>query len=217
MTQKAYEGEGNGGTVAACLFDFGGVLTSPVWETFSSFCRAEGLDPDSIKDLFRKDPGALEDLRKLEAGQIEPEAFEKSFGDRLGIADAQGLIDRLFENMNPEEEMLGAVGTIRGAGIKTGLVSNSWRTDQYDRAMLDGMFDDVVISGEVGMHKPNADIYLLAAERLRVAPAQCVFVDDLRENCLGAEAVGMQAVRHRETEGTLLALQSLTGVALLGS
>ena len=215
--QKGYEGTEGSGTVAACLFDFGGVLTSPVWDTFSSFCRAEGLDPDSIKQLFRKDPGALEDLRKLEAGQIEPEAFEKSFGDRLGVADARGLIDRLFENMNPEEEMLSAVGAIRAAGIKTGLVSNSWRTDQYDRAMLDGMFDDVVISGEVGMHKPNPDIYLLAAERLEVDPASCVFIDDLRENCHGAEAVGMQAVRHRETEGTLLALESLTGVRLLGA
>ena len=215
--QKEYEGTEGSGTVAACLFDFGGVLTSPVWDTFSSFCRAEGLDPDSIKQLFRKDPGALEDLRKLEAGQIEPEAFEKSFGDRLGVADARGLIDRLFENMNPEEEMLSAVGAIKAAGIKTGLVSNSWRTDQYDRAMLDGMFDDVVISGEVGMHKPNPDIYLLAAERLEVDPASCVFIDDLRENCHGAEAVGMQAVRHRETEGTLLALESLTGVRLLGA
>ena len=203
--------------MTACLFDFGGVLTSPVWDTFSAFCRAEGLDPDSIKELFRRDPGALEDLRRLEAGETEPEVFERSFGERLGLEDARGLIDRLFENMDPEEEMLGAVGVIRAAGIKTGLVSNSWRTDQYDRAMLDGLFDDVVISGEVGMHKPNPDIYLLAAERLDVSPAGCVFVDDLRENCEGAEAVGMRAVRHRETPGTLLALESLTGVALTGS
>lgn len=203
--------------MTACLFDFGGVLTSPVWDTFSAFCRAEGLDPDSIKELFRRDPGALEDLRRLEAGETEPEVFERSFGERLGLEDARGLIDRLFENMDPEEEMLGAVGVIRAAGIKTGLVSNSWRTDQYDRAMLDGLFDDVVISGEVGMHKPNPDIYLLAAERLEVSPAGCVFVDDLRENCEGAEAVGMRAVRHRETPGTLLALESLTGVALTGS
>lgn len=215
MAERAYEGGTEDSVVTACLFDFGGVLTSPVWETFSSFCRAEGLDPDSVKNLFREDPGALEDLRELEAGRIQPEAFEKSFGGRLGLERSEGLIDRLFANMNPEEEMIGAVGAIRAAGIKTGLVSNSWRTDQYDRAMLDGMFDDVVISGEVGMHKPNPDIYLLAAERLAVEPTGCVFVDDLRENCLGAEAVGMQSVRHRETEGTLLALQSMTGVQLL--
>lgn len=217
MAQRAYEGRAGEGTFTACLFDFGGVLTSPVWDTFSSFCRAEGLDPDSIKDLFRKDPGALEDLRKLEAGKIEPEAFEASFGERLGLADARGLIDRLFENMNPEEQMLTAVGSIRSGGIKTGLVSNSWRTDQYDRAMLDGMFDDVVISGEVGMHKPNPDIYLLAAERLQEEPAHCIFVDDLRENCEGAEAVGMRAILHREIPGTLLSLESLTGLSLTES
>lgn len=217
MAGKAYEGSDDEGQVVACLFDFGGVLTSPVWETFSAFCRAEGLDPDAVKDLFRKDPGALEDLRRLEAGEVEPEEFERNFGGRLGLEDPAGLIDRLFENMNPEEEMLGAVAAIRAAGVKTGLVSNSWRTDQYDRAMLDGMFDDVVISGEVGLHKPNPEIYLLAAERLEVAPSGCVFVDDLRENCEGAQAVGMRSVRHRETPGTLLALESLTGIALTGS
>ena len=54
-----------------------------------------------------------------------------------------------------------------------------------------------MISGELGLHKPQPEIYRLAAERLEVAPAACVFVDDLQENCEGAEAVGMTAIRHR--------------------
>ena len=54
-----------------------------------------------------------------------------------------------------------------------------------------------MISAEVHLHKPQPEIYRLAAERLEVAPEECVFVDDLRENCEGAEAVGMTAVRHR--------------------
>ena len=52
------------------------------------------------------------------------------------------------------------------------------------------------------MHKPQPEIYLLAAERLGVEPEACVFVDDLRENCEGAEAVGMTAIRHREPADT---------------
>lgn len=199
------------------MFDFGGVLTSPVWAAFSAFCADEGLDPDAIKNLFRDDPAALGDLRELEAGKIDPEVFEVEFAARLGIDDHQGIIERLFQAMTPEQEMFSAVGAIRRAGLRTGLLSNSWRTDQYDRAMLDGMFDDVVISGEVGMHKPNPDIYRLAAERLGVVPTACVFVDDLRENCEGAEAVGMRALLHRDVPGTLVSLESLTGVVLTES
>ena len=53
------------------------------------------------------------------------------------------------------------------------------------------------------MHKPQPEIYRLAAERLGVAPEECVFVDDLRENCEGAEAVGMTAIRHRSPKETI--------------
>ena len=56
--------------------------------------------------------------------------------------------------------------------------------------MLDELFDAVVISAEVGLHKPQPEIYLLAAERLGVEPAECVFVDDLRENCAGRRGGG---------------------------
>ena len=66
------------------------------------------------------------------------------------------------------------------------------------------------------MHKPEPEIYLLAAERLAVEPAACVFVDDLRENCEGAEAVGMTPVRHREPRETIARLTELTGVEIPG-
>jgi epoxide hydrolase-like predicted phosphatase len=76
------------------------------------------------------------------------------------------------------------------------------------------LFDEVVISAEVGLHKPQPEIYLLAAERLGVAPADCVFVDDLRENCAGAEAVGMTAVLHRDSAETISRVEKLLGVQL---
>jgi FMN phosphatase YigB (HAD superfamily) len=71
-----------------------------------------------------------------------------------------------------------------------------------------------VISGEVGLHKPQPEIFELGAERIGVAPADCVFVDDLRENCDGAEAVGMTAILHRGAAGTLRQLEELLGIAL---
>ena len=71
-----------------------------------------------------------------------------------------------------------------------------------------------MISGDVGMHKPEPEIFLLGAERIGLPPEECVFVDDLRENCEGAEAVGMTAILHRGAEGTVPELERLLGVTL---
>jgi putative hydrolase of the HAD superfamily len=202
------------GAYAAVLFDFGGVLTTSVWDSFAAFCRTEGLEPDAIKKLFKTDPEALEDLRKLEVGEMSEYDFEAIFGKRLGLADPAGLIDSMFSGMQPEPEMVEAVRQIRRAGLMTGLVSNSWSTDHYDRELLMELFDVTVISAEVHMHKPQPEIYRLAAKRLEVDPAECIFVDDLKENCDGAEAVGMTAIRHRSAPETIARLTELTGVAL---
>jgi putative hydrolase of the HAD superfamily len=198
----------------AVFFDFGGVLTTSVWDSFAAFLRSEGLEPDTIKNLFRHDPEALADLRGLETGELTEGEFEDKFGRRLGLKDPEGLIDSMFAGMQPDEEMVAACKQIRGAGMLTGLISNSWSTEHYDRDLLTELFDTAVISAEVHMHKPEPEIYRLAAERLEVQPEECIFVDDLRENCEGAEAVGMTAVRHRNAAETIARLTELTGIAL---
>ena len=196
----------------ALLIDFGGVLTTSVWDSFADFCREKGLEEDTVKGLFREDPGALADLRGLETGAIEEPEFERRFADRLGLDDATDLIDSMFRGMLPEESMVAAVRAVRGAGFKTGLISNSWSTSHYDRELLADLFDDVVISAEVGLHKPQPEIYRLATERLGVPPSSCVFVDDLRENCEGAEAVGMTAILHRGPPATVARIEELFGI-----
>jgi epoxide hydrolase-like predicted phosphatase len=203
-----------GSIFRAVLFDFGGVLTTSVWDSFAAFCRSEGLDPDAIKNLFRSDPEALKDLRGLETGELSETDFETTFGKRLGLENPNGLIDSMFTGMKPVVPMVEAVRQIRASELLTGLVSNSWSTAHYDRKLLAELFDAVVISAEVGLHKPQPEIYLLAAERLEVEAAECVFVDDLKENCEGAEAVGMTAIRHRDAQETIARLAELTGVAL---
>jgi putative hydrolase of the HAD superfamily len=199
---------------AAVLFDFGGVLTTPVWDSFSAFCRSEDLDPDAIKNLFRTDPEAIKDLRGLETGELSETEFEATFGKRLGLSNPDGLIDSMFAGMKPLEPMVEAVREIRASELLTGLVSNSWSTAHYDRGLLAELFDAIVISAEVGLHKPQPEIYRLAAQRLEVDPSECVFVDDLKENCEGAEAVGMTAVRHRNPAETIAKLDELTGLSL---
>jgi epoxide hydrolase-like predicted phosphatase len=204
-----------GSIFRAVLFDFGGVLTTSVWDSFAAFCRSEGLDPDAIKNLFRSDPEALKDLRGLETGELTESDFEATFGKRLGLENPDGLIDSMFTGMKPLEPMVDAVRQIRASELLTGLVSNSWSTAHYDRELLAELFDAVVISAEVGLHKPQPEIYRLAAERLEVEPAECIFVDDLKENCEGAEAVGMTAIRHHDAQDTIARLTELTGLTLV--
>jgi putative hydrolase of the HAD superfamily len=198
----------------ALVVDFGGVLTTNIWLAFAKFCEAAGLPEDSVLELFRSDPEALALLRKLETGDIEPEEFEPQFGALLGVAESEGLIDRLFAGLEPEETMIEAVRKARSAGVRTGLISNSWGLGIYDRGAPTDLFDASVISGEVGLHKPQPEIYELACERLEVKPGETVFVDDLRENCAGAEAVGMTAVLHRNPDDTIARLEELLDVSL---
>jgi putative hydrolase of the HAD superfamily len=166
-----------------------------------------------VRELFRGDAEALALLRGLETGELSEAEFEPRFGALLGVAETEGLIGRLFAGLRPDEAMIGAVRAASTAGVRTGLISNSWGLGIYERAPTD-LFDAAVISGEVGMHKPQPEIYLLACERLGVEPADAVFVDDLRENCAGAEAVGMTAILHRDSAETVAELERLLGLEL---
>jgi epoxide hydrolase-like predicted phosphatase len=185
-----------------------------MWEGFDEFCRREGIEQGMVRTLFKQEPAALVDLRLLETGEIEPAEFERRFGARLGVAETEGLIERMFAAVGPDEDVIAAVRSARDAGVRTGLISNSWGTSIYDPDALEGMFDEIVISGDVGLHKPQPQIYQLAADRLGVAPEECVFVDDLRENVRGAEEVGMTAVLHRDTAATVARLEELFGLTL---
>jgi putative hydrolase of the HAD superfamily len=199
-------------TQKALLVDFGGVLTSDIWSSFASFCEARGLDPESAKQLFRENPDALASLRGLETGEMDAAEFERRFAALLDT-EADGLIEGLFAGLQPNQPMLKAVEQAQEVGVPTGLISNSWVMDHYTEEIRD-LFDVVVISAEVGLHKPQPEIYRLAAEQIGVEPEDCVFVDDLRENCEGAEAVGMTAVLYRDADEAIAKLEELLGVQL---
>jgi putative hydrolase of the HAD superfamily len=196
------------------LIDFGGVMTSNVFDSFAAFCRDEGLPPDTVRDLFMQDRRAREALGDLETGRATDVEFEARFAALLGVEPAEGLIARLFARMAPDERMFEGVAAARRAGIRTGLVSNSWGEEGYDRTRFADLFDAVVISGEIGIRKPAPEIYALAAERLGREPARCVFVDDLAGNLKPAREIGMATVLHRDAETTLAELEQHLGVSL---
>jgi epoxide hydrolase-like predicted phosphatase len=198
----------------ALIVDFGGVLTTNVFESFRAFSEAEGLDPNAVKQLFRERGEGLDLLRQLERGELEIPEFEQRFAPLLGVRESEGMVQRLFAGVRADDRMVDAVRRVKESGRPTGLISNSWGGASYDRVEVDSLFDAIVISGEVGLHKPEPEIFRMGAERLGVAPEECVFVDDLRENCEGAEAVGMTAILHRGPDGTIPELERLLGIEL---
>jgi putative hydrolase of the HAD superfamily len=199
----------------ALLVDWGGVLTTNLFTSFGAFCEDEGLAPESLAQHFRSDGEFRALLIGFEEGSVEEPDFERGLGGLLGVSPV-GLIDRLFARVGPDAAMLAAVETARAAGVRTGLVSNSWGTRRYDRTMLETLFDGVVISGEVGMRKPAPEMYRLGAERTGVAPEACVYVDDLPFNLPPAQELGMATVHHVETAQTIAELERLLGVPLDG-
>jgi putative hydrolase of the HAD superfamily len=195
------------------LIDWGGVLTSNLFDSFRSFCELEQLPPDAVMTRFRTDPDCRELVIGLETGKLGEEEFEPRFAAALGVP-AAGLIDRMFAGSSPDQPMLAAVRRARAEGVRTGLVSNSWGTRRYPRPLLSELFDGIVISGEVGIRKPAPEIYALGAESLGLDAGACVFVDDLEFNLRPAEQLGMASVHHVGTERTISELERLLGVGL---
>jgi putative hydrolase of the HAD superfamily len=195
------------------LVDWGGVMTTNVFHSFRAYCDEAGIDSDAVGQRFRSDPASRELLIGLETGAIPEAEFEQRFGAILGVP-GEGLIARLFAGGRPDEAMQNAVRRARAAGIRTGLISNSWGTSRYDRPLLAELFDGVVISGEVGIRKPTPEIYVLGAEAIDLPPPACVFVDDLKFNLPPAHGLGMATVLHVDDEQTIGELERLLAVDL---
>jgi putative hydrolase of the HAD superfamily len=201
------------------LVDFGGVLTTNVFAAFGGFCTREGLEPDFVRRAFRDDENARGLLVALETGTLDEATFEREFGAALGVPEDRidGLVERLWADLRPDDEMIEAVAAFRQRGVRTGLISNSWGTAlEYEEHLMDRLFDGLVISHLEGIRKPDPAIYALGAERIGLPPAACVFVDDLPGNLKPARALGMATVVHTTAEETVPQLEQLLGVTIGG-
>lgn len=203
------------------LVDYGGVLTNPLEDAVGAWLRADGIDPQRFAELMRRWLTAAERnaVHDLETGRISAADFERQLAAELAedgaphATAAAGMLTRMFAGFRPEPDMIRVVRAAKAAGVRTGLLSNSWGLD-YPREGWDELFDVVVISGEVGLRKPDPAIYALAADRLGLRPAEVVFVDDLAPNVRGAAAAGMVGVQHTDVDTTVDELEILLGLTL---
>ncbi|MEV4454633.1 HAD family phosphatase [Microbispora sp. NPDC049633] len=210
------------------LIDWGGVLTTSLAESVAEWIEADRIDPRHYREVMRAlvaqayragaEPGAENPIHALERGEIPVLEFERALAARLvtldgGPPEADGLLARMFAGFRPVEEMNDMLRLARAAGHSTCLVSNSWG-DHYAREGWEAIFDAVVISGEVGMRKPEERIFHHALGLLGLEPGQCVFVDDIEANILAARAIGLVGVHHDEPAATIAELERLFGLPL---
>lgn len=207
------------------IVDWGGVLTTDLHAAMHAWADGEQLDVLDFGELMREWLGAdaqveafVNPVHALERGEIEVPDFEQrlaqGLSQRAGRAvAAEGLVERIFVHLRASHDMTGLVRRAREAGIHTALLSNSWG-NEYPAHIFDGMFDVVVISGEVGMRKPEERIYRHTADLLGLSAPECVFVDDMPHNVAAAVAMGMIGVNHRDYERTAGELEVVFGVPL---
>lgn len=206
------------------LVDWGGVLTSGLEDALGRWAELDGLDFEAyyrtMVDWLAASPVEAEvnPIHALERGQLAVPDFERKLASMLvrrdgGPVQAEGLLERMFAHFEHQPQMSALIRRARTHGIKTALLSNSWG-NTYPRETWDGMFDDIVISGEVQLRKPEAEIYLLAAERLALRPAECVFIDDMELNVVAARELGMTGIVHTSYDETRRELEALFGVDL---
>ena len=207
------------------IVDWGGVLTTSIERSMLAWADADDVDLAEFREAMAQwlGPSAGEQARwnpvaALERGELAVPYFEQQLAARLrtrsGLAvSPDGLIARMFNRFEHAPDMANVVRKVRRAGFKTALLSNSWGND-YPRDGWDELFDAVVISGEVGMRKPEERIYAYAVAQLGLDPVDVVFVDDLPVNVRGAVDAGLIAVRHESFEQTVAELEALFDLAL---
>ena len=196
----------------AVVLDWGGVLTQPIGDTVRRWLAADQIDWERyisvvgpwLTDAYAGNgDGGDNPVHALERGECTVAEFERLLAGLLVRTDggpvlADGLLTRMLSTGRPVPAMYQLIRDLRGKGLRTALLSNSWGPGGYPREDFPHLFDAVVISGEVGMRKPEPRIFLHAAALLDLEPDQCVFVDDLAANVTAAVGCGMTGVHHTD-------------------
>lgn len=207
------------------ITDWGGVLTVGLHEAVDQWAVEEGISAQDyvavMREWFGRDLGieaAYNPVHALEKGELEVPAFEVHLAEALSAQVgrpilAEGLVDRMLSRFRHAPDMMALVRRAKESGIRTALLSNSWG-NTYPDDLFDGMFDVVVISGEVGMRKPDPEIFEYTLRELQMPAPECAFIDDLLPNVRAAAELGLVGIHHTDYATTARELDVLFGVTL---
>lgn len=205
------------GSIAAVIFDLGGVVTDSPVQAIQRYERELGLERNAINRAI-VDAGDAGAWSRLERGELTLETFRAPFEAdcrRAGLeVDAGRMMEHIAQAREPRPQMLAAIRRIRERGLRVGALTNNWRSEARGPSPVRELFHCVVESSVVGLRKPDPRIYLLACRELAVEPAESVFLDDIGRNLKAARALGMTTIKVDDPDAALRELEGVLGFAV---
>lgn len=205
-------------TYEGLLIDVGGVLTGDIFPSFDAYLAREGVDGTSFRELYFETPEVQQLLYRLETGELHHTEAQGPLAELLGVPPerADELFPGLYQELEFIPQMTDAVEALRRAGVRTGVLSNSWWFPMYDRPFYERAFDVQVVSGEVGLRKPEPAMFERGLQELGLPAERVFFVDDFEENLPPAQALGMTVFLHDPDDParTIAELERRFGVTL---
>ncbi|HWF50300.1 MAG TPA: HAD family phosphatase [Solirubrobacteraceae bacterium] len=204
--------------VQAIISDFGGVLTSPLLDSFIAYEKISGISVDELGRAMGKlwERDGTHPLFELETGRMTEAAFLEGIGEQL--TEALGRDIRLdgfgasyFAHLYPNEPLIDYMRALKERGYRMAICTNNvreWEPLWRAKLPVEEIFSVVVDSGFVGLRKPEPEIYALTLERLGVPADAALLVDDIELNCDAARAMGMHAVWFRSTDQAIEEIES---------
>jgi putative hydrolase of the HAD superfamily len=207
-----------GRRIEAVVSDFGGVLTTPLLQSFMAFQDQTGITTEVLGKGMQAatEANGENPLFEMERGEITEVAFlEKltaSLEPLLGHRPEMHRFKEIyFEALQPNPEMIDLMRELKASGYRMAMLTNNvkeWEPLWRSMLPVDEIFETVVDSGFVGCRKPEAKIYAITLERLGLPAESCLFVDDVLVNCEGAERAGMTAVHFQNNEQAIADVRS---------
>jgi putative hydrolase of the HAD superfamily len=207
------------GAVTTVISDFGGVLTSPLIQSFASVQDETGIPMDELGEAMSRieaEDGS-HPLFELETGRVA----EVDFLNRLAAAlepvighrpEMHRFSEIYFDALHPNEPMIELMREMKNAGYTMAMLTNNvreWEPRWRSMLPVDEIFELVIDSGFVGMRKPDAEIYELTLERLGgPSPESCLFIDDIEANIEGAAALGLKTVHYVHNDQAIAEIRS---------
>lgn len=187
--------------IKAIIFDCFGVLTTDGWEPY---CRHYF---SAQKDKLKR---AKNYEKELNLGHIRYDEFLQSVASlaEVSVYEAKRFIDDNTKN----KQLFSLIRSLK-TNYKIGLLSNAganWLEELFNTDEI-SLFDDIVLSCEVGLTKPDIKIYQLCVSRLGIEPAESILIDNSARYCEGAKKAGLKALQY-ESYDDLIAQLTITSI-----
>jgi putative hydrolase of the HAD superfamily len=199
--------------IRAVIFDWGGVIQEPLGEAhLNEWAQRLGVSRSVLGQAL-----AGPNWRALTRGQIDAATARRRLAEALDLPDVDRFYREFFasERLNPG--MLELVERLRRSGIKVALLTNNAPgLDELLRSKWDldprVAFDVYVNSAEVGLAKPDPEIYELTLVRLGVSPEEAVFIDDNATYVTAAADLGLRAIHLERVDATASVIAKVEGL-----